>query len=100
MDIAQSLYEIFKTHLKLTTNNYHGPLMPKEDAEAFLTALQQHTTAVYEQGKKAGQKEMLVGLGDLFNQLTKAKQEELGLKENEVAGVKSYFNWERGFNKC
>ena len=99
MDSAQSLYELIKKHLQFTDNNYNGPVLPKDKATEFVKELQAFVSDTYKLGKSNGQKEMLCGLSELFDNITDEKKNELNLRDNEVRSIKSYFNWEREFEK-
>lgn len=99
MDRAQSLYELIKKHLQFTDNNYNGPVLPKDKATEFVKDLQAFVSDTHKLAKQEGQAEMLVGLMELFDNITKEKMKELYLQEDRARSIKSYFNWERNFER-
>jgi hypothetical protein len=99
MDLQQKTYEIIKRNLELKDNWGNNPYMPKEKADALVKELQGLVANAYKMGKNAGQKEMLVGTSELFNQIVEAKKEELNLRSDEADSIQSYFKWHRTFFK-
>ncbi len=73
--------------------------MPPEKVGELLNDLWAFAGKLQSQAKLNGRKEMLAGTSELFEKIVEVKRKEIGMMDHETARLKSYFNWEREFEK-
>ena len=101
-DTATGLFDLIAKHLEMDERGkgkYINKYLPPEKVGELLKDLWAFVGKAEAQAKLNGQKEMLAGTSELFEKIVEEKRKEVGMKDDEVKQIKSYFNWEREFCK-
>lgn len=102
MDTSTQLFDIIARHLEMDEHGrgrYINKYLPPDKVGELLKELWRFFGEAEARAKLNGQKEMLTGTSELFEKIVEEKRKEIGMMGDELRGIKSYFNWEREFEK-